>query len=408
MKYDKVTIHEKIYFRYRHWDPVLKKHTKTLYGSTLKELKKKYEGFQELKNAGVTETTVPFVTFCENWLYSVHMVDKKPSTKSRYESLFNTHILESYFGKIPLQKITVDDLQDFYNKKFEEKSESIVKNIHKLIKPCVRYAFNNGMILRNFADFVKIPRDLSQVEEKNKKVKPLTMEEHKVFVKGIAAHKYTALFNTALDTGMRQGELFALTWDDLDFYDMTIRINKNHSRVKDIETQKHKNYTTNTKTAKSNRIIPMAQRTKNILMIHQRSQKEQLLRIGIIQTGETLVFGNLVNKPLDSHNILKELKRVYKKLGIEGKTFHDLRHTYATRLFELGEPAKTVQELLGHSNINVTLGTYTHVLEKQKIKTASKIDAIYDFDIRDDVPDDSLPVGYELVKTNSDTKLKVL
>ena len=59
-------------------------------------------------------------------------------------------------------------------------------------------------------------------------------------------------------------------------------------------------------------------------------------------------------------------------------TFHDLRHTYATRLFELGEPAKTVQELLGHSNVNITLGTYTHVLEKQKTKTASLIDALYE------------------------------
>ena len=65
---------------------------------------------------------------------------------------------------------------------------------------------------------------------------------------------------------------------------------------------------------------------------------------------------------------------------ITDKIFHDIRHTYATRLFELGEPAKTAQELLGHSNINIKLGTYTHVLEQQKIKTASLIDAVYDTD----------------------------
>ena len=64
-----------------------------------------------------------------------------------------------------------------------------------------------------------------------------------------------------------------------------------------------------------------------------------------------------------------------------------LRHTYATRLFELGEPGKTVQELLGHSDINVTLGTYTHVLEKQKIKTASLIDALYDTEL---IPDENV------------------
>ncbi|MEA4805364.1 MULTISPECIES: tyrosine-type recombinase/integrase [Acetobacterium] len=85
-----------------------------------------------------------------------------------------------------------------------------------------------------------------------------------------------------------------------------------------------------------------------------------------------------VNTPIDSSNVLQELKKVYASIGITDKTFHDLRHTYATRLFELGEPAKTVQELLGHSNVSQTLGTYTHVLEQQKIKTASLIDALYD------------------------------
>jgi len=66
--------------------------------------------------------------------------------------------------------------------------------------------------------------------------------------------------------------------------------------------------------------------------------------------------------------------------NLENRRFHDFCHSYATLLFELGEPAKTVQELLGHSNVNITLGTYTHVLEKQKTKTASLIDALYDTD----------------------------
>ena len=197
-------------------------------------------------------------------------------------------------------------------------------------------------------------------------------------IEALKGHKHAALYNMALDTGMRQGELFALTWADIDFSDLTIRINKNHSCVKDIVTKKQVNYTTNTKTAKSRRVIPLANRTKKILIEHMKEQKIQLLRIGIIQTDETLVFGSIVNTPLDSSNILKELKKVYTSIGITDKTFHDLRHTYATRLFELGEPAKTVQELLGHSNVNITLSTYTHVLEKQKTKTASLIDALYE------------------------------
>ena len=204
------------------------------------------------------------------------------------------------------------------------------------------------------------------------------LEKDDQLVVALEGHKYAAIYNTALDSGMRQGEMFALTWADIDFEFLTIRINKTHSYVKDIESNKRVNYVTNTKTKKSNRIIPMAQRTRNILMNHLREQKIFLFKIGIIQNEDTLVFGTPVNTSLDSSNVLQELKKVYASIGIPDKTFHDLRHTYATRLFELGEPAKTVQELLGHSNVSQTLGTYTHVLEQQKIKTASLIDALYD------------------------------
>ena len=404
MKYDKVTIHGQIYFRYRHWDSILKKYTKNLYGDTLKELKKKYQEFSEMSNAGVCEESTTFVNFCKDWLYTVHLVDKKPSTKARYDSAFNTHIKNSYFGKIPLQKITSSDLQKYYNEKFKEKGVNVVKSIHKLMSPCVRYAYQNGNIMRNFAETVKIPKDLSKAIDQHKKVKPLTLEEQRAFVKVLEGNKFAALYNTALDTGMRQGELFALTWGDLDFPGLSIRINKNHSCVKDIVTRKQVSYITDTKTAKSNRMIPMAQRTRNILLAHNRVQKEQLLKIGIIQKDTTLVFGTIVNTALDSANVLKELKRVYVKINILDKTFHDLRHTYATRLFELGEPGKTVQELLGHSDINVTLGTYTHVLEKQKIKTASLIDALYD---TEPIPDENVK-AQNLFENGNRSFLKIL
>ena len=278
MKYDKVTIHNKLYFRYRHWDPILQKHDKYIYGSTLKELKKKYDEFTAMTTAGVKPEATTFNEFFKHWLYAVHLMDKKPSTKSRYDTTFNCHIKDSYFGKIPLQKITAGDLQKFYNQKFAEKGENVVKNIHKILRPCVRYAFQNGNILRNFADTVNIPKDLSKACDKQQKVKPLTLVEQRKLVVALEGHKYFALYNTALDSGMRQGELFALTWADIDFSDLTIRINKNHSCVKDIVTKKQVNYTTNTKTAKSRRVIPLANRTKKILLEHMKEQKIQLLR----------------------------------------------------------------------------------------------------------------------------------
>ena len=106
----------------------------------------------------------------------------------------------------------------------------------------------------------------------------------------------------------------------------------------------------------STRIISLPKRTEELLMAHKERQKIQLAKYNITQDNDTLVF-------------------------CTGIGTHDLRHTYATRLFELGEPAKVVQELLGHSDVSTTLNIYTHVLERQKKRTASKIDLFYETDL---------------------------
>ena len=90
-----------------------------------------------------------------------------------------------------------------------------------------------------------------------------------------------------------------------------------------------------------------------------------------------LVFCNMFGKYLDSGNVLKRFKKVLNEMDLQDMKFHDLRHTFATRLFELGEEAKTVQELLGHSNISITLDTYTHVLDSMKRKAAQKLNDLY-------------------------------
>jgi integrase len=80
---------------------------------------------------------------------------------------------------------------------------------------------------------------------------------------------------------------------------------------------------------------------------------------------------------LDCSNVRKRFKRILVANGMQDKKFHDLRHTYATRLFELKEDPKTVQSLLGHSNISITLDTYTHVLDSMKERAASKLNDLY-------------------------------
>lgn len=377
MNYDKVKVRDKLKFRYRYWDTVLHKYTKSIYSDTLKELKIRAEAWESENKSGFVENHQMLSKFFKEWLFTVHMVDKKPSTKTRYDSIYRCHILPSYLGKMKIKNIMANDLQKFYNEKTKETSESVCKGIHKLMKPCFRYAKNSGYISIDITEMVKLPKNLSVITKKISKVKPLTFEEQMIFIEDIKGERYQALYNTAIDTGARQGELFALVWNDINFQTNNISINKSLSYVKNLETNLTEKFITDTKTKKSNREIPLPDRLRKILIEHKFNQQHGLNAYGINQDDGTNVFTTPIGTSLESSNILKDLKRLYERIGISKKNFHDLRHTYATRLFELDVPAKTVQVLLGHSDVAITLNTYTHVLEKQKIKTASLIDAIY-------------------------------
>lgn len=185
------------------------------------------------------------------------------------------------------------------------------------------------------------------------------------------------LFITALDSGLRQGELFALTWNDIDFNNKCITVNKSFKSIKNIKTNKYENIIQTPKTDKSIRVVPIPGRLTDKLKQHKLSQKTQRLKMSNLYENNNLIFCNKFGKYLDSGNVLKKFKKILKDNKLEVRKFHDLRHTYATRLFELGEEPKTVQTLLGHSNISITLDTYTHVLDNLKEKAVSKLDNLY-------------------------------
>ncbi|MEG2286000.1 MAG: site-specific integrase [Eubacterium sp.] len=376
MNYDKVKRSGKEYFRYRHWDGVLKKYDETLYAPTLKELKQKYEYFAEKEMFGIKDDDILFSQFFKHWLNDVHIVGKKPKTISRYMGLSKNYIENSYVSKKKLKDLSSEDFQKWYNEIFEEKGANTIKNLHKLVRPALRYAFETGRTLKNYGAFLNVPKSFDVLYPEDK-IHPLTLSEHMQFINAIKGHPLEALFNTAIDTGMRQGELFALRWSDINFKNKSIRINKTFSYDKDLKSGRYVGVVTQPKTPKSIRMIPLPNRTESILLNHKNSQKEMFLRAGLKQEEINLVFTTVIGSHLNSQNVLKRVQKVYKECEIEKKTFHDLRHTYATRLFELGEDPKVVQKLLGHSTVFMTLETYTHVLESLKQKTATKIDSLY-------------------------------
>lgn len=379
--YRKKTINGKEYYFYRLRHKNLKS-PKDLYGTTVKELDSKIKALiNELDNGIIIEKNT-FENFFSDWLFDVHLINKKPSTCERYEGLYRNYIKDSSISDINIKDITLRDIQEYYSALYKKgASISTLKNLNKLISPSIRYAYNNNMIIKDFTRGIVLPADTENNKlQKKSDVNPFSLDEQIIFLNAIKGNEFEVLFVTALDTGMRQGDLLALTWNDIDFDNECIYVNKTLKLVANVtrEGREKGEYLVQTpKSEKANRTVVIPAFLIKRLKQHKTQQLENKLRYSNLYQDNTLVFCNQFGKHIDSSRVRKVFKKVLEDNKLKDRKFHDLRHTYATRLFELGEEPKTVQELLGHSNISITLDTYTHVLESMKKKAVSKLNDLY-------------------------------
>jgi integrase len=216
------------------------------------------------------------------------------------------------------------------------------------------------MIDRNVVALVDRP-----AAKKKTKVILQTAEEVQTFRHAAARSDYGTLFVTALDTGLRLGELTAMKWDCLDFtrgllhVKATLTVNLDRKLV-----------ASEPKTASSVRIVKLAKNTIDLLREHQKEQmaSEQGLA--------SWVFPNADGGPLRKDGLLrKELREVAKNSGVIGLTFQGLRSSHATMLASLGVGIKAVQERLGHSTTRMTLDVYTHVTTAMQDTAVAALDA---------------------------------
>lgn len=379
--YRKRVINDKEYYFYRLRHPNLKS-PKDLYGSTVKELDSKIKTLiNELDNGIIIEKNTFENFFCD-WLFDVHLINKKPSTCERYEGLYRNYIKDSSISDINIKDITLRDIQEYYSALYKKgASISTLKNLNKLISPSIRYAYNNNMIIKDFTRGIVLPSDTENNKlQKKSDVNPFSLDEQIKFLNAIKGNELETLFITALDSGLRQGELLALTWNDIDFDNECIYVNKTVKLVANVtrEGREKGEYLVQTpKSEKANRTVAIPVFLVKRLRQHKTQQLENKLRYSNLYQDNSLVFCNQFGKYIDSSRVRKVFKKVLEDNKLKDRKFHDLRHTYATRLFELGEEPKTVQELLGHSNISITLDTYTHVLESMKKKAVSKLNDLY-------------------------------
>lgn len=187
--------------------------------------------------------------------------------------------------------------------------------------------------------------------------------------------KAYTLFRILAFSGMRKGEALALTWEDINFKDCEIRINKALSRGKD-----NRLYVKTTKTKSSRRTLKMDDKTMEILADWRKKQKQDLLILGFnTLQPKQLVFSSRKNDLMQPTKTRKWMLHVQQKYGLKEITTHGLRHTHCSLLFEAGAKIKEVQDRLGHGDVQTTMNIYAHVTKKVKAETIQKFGDYLDF-----------------------------
>lgn len=300
--------------------------------------------------------------FCEEWLQTSVKPTTRPRTYQAYEERLRLHVLPT-LGRLKLQELTPQHLQRLYARKLDKgMSSGSLNGIHVVVHRALKQALRWNLVTRNVAEGVDVP------QPRPPQGKPLDAAELAIFLEGIRGDAREPLWVTLLLTGLRFGELAALRWSDVDLDRRVLHVRHTITR------QGSKGYEfAEPKTTKSRRVIPLPAAAVVVLR-KQRAMTEQHSQAGWAEPD--LVFPSSRGTPLREPHVLEAFHALLDRFGLERRRLHDLRGTYATRLFALGNHPRAVQELLGHTSISTTMDTYTGSVPSVLREAADSLDRV--------------------------------
>lgn len=322
------------------------------------------------------------------WDYKANLV--KQSTLQTYQAIYKNQI-EPFLGDWKLSQIKAYHIQKLYNRIMETNiSTKYLRDIHHILHNMFDTAIINDFISKNPCIGVVMP----SVTHKERRV--LSVEEQQQLLRIVSQPKwkqYEPIIIIMLGTGMRVGELFALTWQDIDFGHKQIHINHTLVYLRNTENDQYEFSFQTPKTYNAIRTIPMQHNVEEAFRQQWTLQQKQKQdpRWEPLAGFEHLVFSNKYGRPRQRGALQKTLNRLVKAINQEKASSphrtkqppmkpihpHTLRHTFATRCFEAEIPPKTVQMILGHSNIQITLDLYTHVSNKKKSSDLRLLEKVF-------------------------------
>lgn len=307
------------------------------------------------------------------------------NTLQNYCYMYNQFVRPT-IGSMQIKNMKRSDIRNFYNMLVDERNLKIntVDNIHSCLHQVIEVAVEDGYIRNNISD--NALKELKQAHNFGRTHKrALTVTEQDLFIdflkrEDTVYHHWYPIFTTMINTGMRVGEVTGLTWDDIDWEEGIITVNRtlvyyNHANEQGCYFNVHE-----PKTEAGKRTIPMLEEVKEALLMEKAYQEYNKIKcVDTIDGVSDFIFLNRMGKVQHQGTLNKALRRIIRdcndwqldkdknaKVLLPPFSCHSLRHTYTTRLVEAGVNLKVVQSVLGHADFSTTMDIYTTVTNELK------------------------------------------
>lgn len=300
---------------------------------------------QEQLNPDLTEITL--ADYYQRWyqLYKEQGITR--ITQNRYKVIGN--VLTKYFNKKKLKDVRKSDYQAFINWYGADHARDSVNKLNGAVKKMVSFALDDEIIRKDFTSNIQVIAN----KDRERKVEYLNQKETAVLMDAVKDgldpdHPVKYMILTALLTGMRKSEIQALTWNDLDFLHSTININKSWDEIEKAFKA--------TKTLSSRRVIPV---NRELLKMLASLKANNSTMVFYSPEYDQVPTGNALNKAL---RLIMHQQAIAK----QGFHFHSLRHVHVAYLLGKGVDVYAISKRLGHSDITITLKTYSYLIDEYK------------------------------------------
>lgn len=351
--------------RYRDADGVVRR--KSFCGDTQLELYDKAQAFasKETGSLATDNSTIPQILKCRFRRDKELNYVKEQTFQRKMETI---KIIENHpIGAMSIRVISKHQMELFLASLTGYSNSTIGKVFHHL-STAYKIAVEEGIVEKNLMAAYDMKKPKSS--KKNKKVRGMTEEEHKLFVQYLNRFKvpygrndYKLQLFIELYSGMRMGEINALTPDDIDLVGGVIHVSKTVARGKEFGTF----ISDSTKTGAGRRDVPISNTLRPYIEEALKKQKKNK---------HNLIFYDYnMNQIISTANVNSFFRRICISCGIEYNGQHALRHTFATRCIESGVPPVVLKTWLGHTNIHITLDTYADVFNRMNFAATEKLDS---------------------------------